>query len=118
MARRNGRKGSYLVTDDYFGFTMYDSEIKRDYWGAYAKNPLKRNLQEIASPLNDPEPISVFRGPNYEKLPNGRTCIGENAPLFVGLTNVAANQNNAAFQALNLKPGLGSMSVGCSFTVY
>lgn len=115
MARRAGRKGDYLGTDDYTGFTTYMSELKQDYWGSYAKHPLNRNLQEIASPLNDPEPVSIFRGQNYE---TSRNCIGENAPRFVGNTAVATATNNAAFQGLNLKPAIPTMSVGCNFVVY
>lgn len=115
MARRAGRKGDWLATDDYTGVTRYASQLQYDYWGALTKNPLLRNLQEIASPLNDPKPVPYYRGPNYEA---SRDCIGEVAPLTVGLTTVATNQNNAAFQALNLKPSIGSMSVGCNFTVY
>lgn len=115
MARRAGRKGDYLMVDDYFGMTCFASELRKDYWGSYAKHPLNRNLQEIASPLNDPEPVIIFRGPNYE---TSRNCIGENAPRFVGNTTVATSQNNAAFQGLNLKPAIPTMSVGCNFVVY
>lgn len=115
MARRNGRPGAYLMTDDYTGFTVYDSELRRDYWGQLTKKPLLRNLQEIATPLNDPEPLTDYRGPNYEV---SRNCIGETAPLYVGNTNIPTNQNNAAFQALTLKPGLGAMSIGCTFQVF
>lgn len=114
MARRNGRKGDYLATDDYTGMTRYASELHRDYWGQYAVYPLKRNLQEIASPLDDPAPVPFYRGPSYEQsIP----CDYELAPQFVGLTNVPTNPNNAAFQALNLDPGVDSMAVGCTFIV-
>lgn len=115
MARRNGRPGDYLGTDDYTGNTVYFSQLRRDYWGQLAVKPLLRNLQEIAQPLNDPEPLNDYRGPNYEI---SRNCIGETAPLFVGNTTIPTNQNNAAFQALTLKPGLGAMSIGCNFQVY
>lgn len=115
MARRNGRKGDHLATDDYTGMTQYASKLKRDFWGSYAVHPLKRNLQEIATPLNDPRPVSLYRGPNYETVAN---CLAETAPLFVGLTNVPTNQNNAAIQALDLLPGIGEMEVGCTFIVY
>lgn len=115
MARRSGRKGDYLATDDYTGFTVFASKLQRDFWGSMAVNPLQRNLQEISSPLNDPQPVPMFRGPTYETYPT--ICLGAVAPLYVGTTNVLTNQNNAAFQALNLHPGLGSMEVGCSFFV-
>lgn len=115
MARRQGRKGDYLATDDYYGTTHYRSELTYDYWGALVKQPLLRNLQEISSPLNDPEPVPDYRGPDYETY---RNCIGETAPEFVGLTNVKTNPNNAAFQTLNLNPSLGSMSIGCTFRVF
>lgn len=115
MARRNGRKNAWLVTDDYSGFTEYNSAVKKDYWGALAKNPLLRNLQEIATPLNDPEPVPFYRGPSYEFTPN---CIAELAPFYVGNTTVPTNPNNAAFQALDLSPGIGEMAVGCDFVVY
>jgi len=114
MARRNGRPGQWLATDDYTGFTVYANKLRRDYWGAMAVKPLERNLQEIASPLNDPEPVAFYRGPNYEA---SSPCIAEIAPLFVGNTNIPTNPNNMAFQVLNLSPGIGDMAVGCTFEV-
>lgn len=119
MARRNGRKGAWLATDDYTGFTHYASELSRDYWGAYAKKPLLRNLQEIASPFNDPAPVSVYRGPNYEAWPY--SSYGFVVPLDVGNTNVLVNRNCAAIQVLGDNPttatGIGAMQIGVSFTV-
>lgn len=115
MARRAGRKGDYLASDDYSGVTRFASEMQFDYWGSFTKKPLLRNLQEIASPLNDPRPVSIFRGADYESIPN--ECIGVVAPTYVGLTTVPTNRNNAAFQSLNLHPGLGDMEIGCSFYV-
>lgn len=114
MARRYGKRGDWLATDDYTGFTTYASRLKRDYWGAYAEKPLLRNLQEIATPLNDPEPVLLYRGPNYETtLP----CIAEVAPFYVGNTTVPTNPYNAAFQALDLSPAIPDMEVGCTFIV-
>lgn len=115
MARRRGRMNQYLMSSDYTGFTHYASELHKDYWGAYAERPLKRNLQEIATPLNDPRPVPVYRGPDYEYTP---ACIGETAPFYVGLTNVPTNPNNMAIQSLNLFPGIGQMEIGCTFEVY
>lgn len=114
MARRNGRQGAWLATDDYTGFTKYASQLKRDFWGAYAEKPLLRNLQEIATPLRDPEPVSLYRGPDYESTP---VCVSETSPLFIGNTTIPTNQNNAAAQALNLSPSIGQMIVGCTFIV-
>lgn len=114
MARRGGRKGAWLAADDYTGFTHYASELKRDYWGAYAVKPLLRNLQEIAVPLNDPEPVDPYRGPNYEVTP---VCVAELAPTYVGNTTVRTNPNNAAFQAFNLSPAIPQMEIGCTFIV-
>lgn len=116
MARRRGRKGDYLLTDDYYGQTCYASQLKRDAWGAYAKKPLQRNLQELASPLDDPGPVPVYRGPSYETYTTN--CIGGIAPTYIGLTSVPTNPNNAAFQALSLKPGIGKAEIGCTFIVY
>lgn len=115
MAPRYGRKGDHLATDDYTGFTTYASKLRKDFWGSYALNPLKRNLQEIASPLNDPRPVSLYRGPNYEITPD---CVGDTAPLYVGNTTVPTNPNNMAFQVLNLDPAIPDMSVGCTFEVH
>lgn len=115
MARRAGRKGNYLATDDYTGFTCYASELRLDYWGSRTKKPLLRNLQEVASPLEDPTPLPWYRGPSYEA---SRDCLGSVAPFTIGNTTIPTNPNNAAFQALNLKPGLGSMEIGCNFIVY
>lgn len=115
MARRGGRPGSYLMTDDYFGFTRFASKLKRDFWGNYAERPLKRNLQEIASPLNDPLPVNPFRAASYEITP---VCVGELAPFNVGSTNTPTNPNNMAFQVLNLDPGIGDAEIGCTFRVH
>lgn len=95
MARRNGRKGDYLATDDYTGFTTYGSRLHMDYWGALAVKPLLRNLQEIATPLNDPQPVIDYRGPNYEASPATPTV----APAFIGNTTVHTSHDNAAFQS-------------------
>lgn len=96
MARRRGRPGSYLMTDDDSGFTCYASELHRDYWGNYTKKPLLRNLQEIASPLNDPVPVPIYRGPNYEVVNAAITTV---APTNVGLTNKPTSHDNPAFQS-------------------
>jgi len=114
MARRNGKKGAYLMTDDYSGVTRYDYELKRDYWGQFTKYPLERNLQEIATPLNDPEPVSNYRGPQYEY---SNSCDLALAPQFVGNTNVPTSTANMAMQVLGLQDGIPNMTVGCSFEV-
>lgn len=116
MARRSGRPGAWLASDDYYGTNVYANKLQRDFWGSMAVKPLKRNLQEISSPLNDPEPVAFFRGPSYEQITT--ECVGEVAPLHIGVTNIPTSQNNMAFQALNLKPGIGQMSVDCTFQVY
>ncbi len=114
MARRGQRQGEWLATDDYSGFTHFASQLKKDFWGSYATSPLKRNLQEIASPLDDPRPVPFYRGPNYE-ITNG--CIAEIAPTYVGLTTVPTNSNNMAFQVLDLDLSIPDMTVGCSLVV-
>src|SRR6185503_11508602 len=98
MARRRGRPGSWLGTDDTTGFVKYGEELLLDFWGNRTAVPLKRNLQEIAQPLSDPGPVPFYRGPNYETNP---TCFAEIAPQYVGLTNVPTNPNNMAFQVLD-----------------
>lgn len=115
MARRNGKPNDYLFTDYYYGTTVYASQVKRDFWGSFSTRPLKRNLQEIAQGLNDPRPVPIFSGPDYEYSPN---CVGETAPFYVGLTNVPTNPNNMAIQSEDLLPSLGEMAVGCTFVVY
>lgn len=102
------------MTDDYTGFTHYASELRRDFWGAYAKKPLQRNLQEIASPLRDPEPVAEYRGPNYETSPE---CLGEVAPFFVGNTSIRTNSGNMAAQVLGLDPAIPDMEIGCTFII-
>lgn len=114
MARRRGKPGDWLATDEYYGFTRYGTQLKRDYWGAYVQSPLKRNLQEIATPLDDPAPVPFVVGPSYEFT---TPCIGEVAPTYVGLTNVPTNPNNMAFQVLNLDPAIPDMEIGCTFIV-
>lgn len=115
MARRSQRRGDHLATDDYTGFTVFASKLRRDFWGSLAVNPLKRNLQEISSPLNDPAPVNIYRAPNYEITP---ACVAETAPIYIGNTTVPTRQNNAAFAALNLSPAIPDMIIGCSFQVY
>lgn len=112
--RRSGKRGDHLATDDYTGMTRYASQLHRDYWGMYAVHPLERNLQEIAYPLEDPAPVSLYRGPSYEiSIP----CDYEVAPQYVGNTMIPTNPNNAAFQVLNLNPAIPDMTVGCTFIV-
>ena len=92
MARRHGRKGQWLVSDDYTGQTHYSSEMQTDYWGNIVKRPLKRNLQEIASPLTDPEPIPFYRGPTYETVDVGTFKL---SPLYVGNTLIKTKSSYA-----------------------
>ncbi len=120
MARRHGRKGDYLAADDWTGFTVYGSELRKDFWGMYSKHPLKRNLQEIASPLNDPRPVPVFRGQIYEQWPF--STFGFIVPLDVGVSNVPTNRMSAAIQALaenqSSASGIGGMQIGSTFQVF
>lgn len=122
MARRSGRKGAWLATDDYTGFTVYADKLKRDFWGALAVRPLQRNLQEIASPLNDPQPVPYYRGPDYEQ--GSMTMLY--VPSTVGNTSVATSVQNAAIQTPGLYPnvanghiisGIGNARIGSTFIV-
>lgn len=115
MARRRGKPGSYLMADDYSGFTVYRDQLQEDYWGSYSKKVLKRNLQEISSPLGDPFPVSVFRGSFYEAT---TACQFEVSPLFIGKTNKPFPQNSAYAQTVNLDPGIGQATVGCTLIVH
>lgn len=114
MARRHGKKGDWLGTDEITGRTVWGSQLKRGYYGELAVKPFVRNLQEIASPLDDPAPVPVYSGPQYEITP---VCVSETAPIYVGNTTVRTNVNNAAAQALNLSPSIGTMKIGCSFVI-
>ena len=115
MARRNGKKGDHLVTSDYSGCTEYASRIVKDYWGNYGTRQeiLKRNLQEIAQPLNDPRPVTIYRGPQYEQT---TACTFELQPLYIGRTNKPF-PNTQLTSLLGLNPGIGKASVGCTFRV-
>ena len=122
MARRNGRRGDHLATDDYTGKTVYASELSKDFWGSYAVKPLKRNLQEISSPLLDPTPVSLYRGPNYE-VPSSTFL---KVPSTIGNTSVLTNTLNAAIQTPGLYPnvnnghivaGIGTARIGSTFIV-
>lgn len=113
MARRNGRKGDYLASDDYYGTTVYASTLRRDYWGNMVQKPMLRNLQELASPLNDPYPVSFYRGPVYEQT---TPCQFEVAPKYVGTTNIPTPPSFAA-QVMGWNPTIPNMSVGCTFIV-
>lgn len=113
--RRGGRKNDWLFTDELTGFTQFGSKIKTGYYGERAVKPYKRNLQEIATPLTDPAPVPMYSGPSYEIT---SPCSAEVAPLYVGNTTVRTNPNNPAFQILNLDPGIGSATVGCTLVVH
>ena len=97
MARRNGRPGAWLMTDDDTGFTRFNSQLKRDYWGNYTEHPLQRNLQEIATALTDPYPVFPVRGPQYETVANVATLVS--APTFVGVTSIRTDLTAPAIQA-------------------
>lgn len=113
MARRNGRPGTWLMSDDYTGFTVYADRIQKDYWNNYVVDPLKRNLQEISSPLSDPYPVSMYRGPQYEQT---NACDFEVQPIYIGKTNIPF-PNTQLTQLLDLNPSIPNMSVGCTFIV-
>lgn len=114
MATRHGRKGDYLLTDDYRGYTIFGSQARRDYWGNLTLKPLIRNLQEIASPLNDPEPVIDYRGPEYEQAD---PCEFESVPQYVGLTLVPTNLTGPYFQVFNGNPAIPDMIIDCTFVV-
>lgn len=114
MARRQGKPGDYLLTDDYYGYTVYASRAQKDYWGNLTTRPLIRNLQEIATPLNDPYPVKIYRGPEYEQT---TACEFEVTPQYIGTTNIPFPQTSAYGQAYNLNPGIGAATVGCTFVV-
>lgn len=121
MARRSGRRGDFLGTDDTTGFTEYGSKLRLDYWGNRTAHPLKRNLQELASPLADPFPLPFYRGPSYEDTPAG---IGTVLTSFVGNTTVPTNPNNMAAQVLWTTNGvpvvdlaIPDMAIGTTFNV-
>lgn len=114
MARRRGRPGEYLMADDYTGVNTYASRLSQDFWGSYARKPLARNVQEIASPLGDPFPVKVYRGPDYEAT---TTCQFELSPIYIGKTTRPFPQNSAYAQAVNLSPGIGDMEIECTFII-
>lgn len=115
MARRNQRKNDYLVTSDYSNTTIYASEAVIDFWGDVGKasEVLKRNLQEIATPLNDPYPVKLYRGPSYEKT---NACDFETQPLYVGKTTKPF-PNNQVTSLFGLNLAIPDMAVGCTFVV-
>lgn len=115
MARRNGRPGDYLMTSDYDGVTHYASELQTDYWGnkGTKQQILARNLQEVATPLNDPYPVPYFIGPQYEQT---TACQFESTPVFIGKTTRPFLNNSAYAQAF-LNQGIGEMSISCTFIV-
>lgn len=114
MARRRGRPGDYLMTSDYSGVTCYRSRLKKDYWGDWGEFNLKRNLQEISTPLNDPYPVQIFRGASYEFTDE---CTFETQPQFIGNTSVPFPTNAALNSVVNFYPGIGEATVGCTLIV-
>lgn len=118
MARRNGRPGDYLFSDDYSGNTVFASKVRSDFWQDYtAGKVLKRNLQEIATPLNDPYPVPIFNGSQFEQT---TACQFEIIPLFIGNTNIPFPTGSAYVQAFftDLDPAIPDMSVGCTLVVH
>jgi hypothetical protein len=113
MARRRGRPNNYLMVDDNTGFTTYADRLQQDYWGNWSKYGLKRNLQEISSPLGDPYPVPVFRGSQYEAT---TACQFELQPRFVGKTTKPFPTSQYG-QLVDLDPAIPDMAVGCTFLV-
>ncbi len=113
MARRGGRLGEWLATDDTFGITEYASRLRRDYWGNYTKKPLLRNPQEYIQPIADPVPVGFYRAPDYEATTAQQFV---SMPSRVGLTNVQTSYLSAAAQALFLD-GIGRWILEDDFTV-
>ncbi len=113
MARRRGRPNNYLMVDDNSGFTTYADRLQQDYWGNYSKYGLKRNLQEISSPLGDPYPVPVFRGSQYEQT---TACQFETQPAYIGKTTKSFPTSQYG-QLVNLNPAIPDMTVGCTFIV-
>lgn len=87
--------------------------MRLDYWGNFVVKPLLRNLQEIATPLGDPYLVQIYSGPSYETVD---PCDFEVAPATIGLTNIPT-PNYPAIQIMGWNPGIGQMSVGCTFVV-
>lgn len=114
MARRRGKPGSYLMSDDYSGFTEYAYKLKEDYWGNYSRYGVERNLQEISQPLGDPYPVPTFRGGQYE---NTSGIAFNNLPVFIGKTSIPFPTDSAYAQAFDLSPGIGAMVIGSTFVV-
>lgn len=116
MARRNQRKGDHLATSDYSGCTTYASRLVRDYWGQYGEynEIVLRNLQEIAVPLEDPYPVKIYNGPQYEQI---SSCQFEIQPQFIGKTTIPFPVTQVT-NILNLNPAIPDMSIGCSFIIY
>lgn len=115
MARRNQRRGDHLVTSDYSGCTTYASRVVQDYWGDWGepREILKRNLQEIATPLCDPYPVFLYIGPMYE---TADPCGFEMQPAYIGKTTIPFPITQYT-QLFKLHPGIGSMEIGCTFVV-
>jgi hypothetical protein len=118
---RDGKGGRAIILLPMIILVLlpFASNLSRDYWGSYARKPLHRNLQEISSPLLDPTPVSLYRGPNYESWPYA--SFGFVIPVDVGNTSRLTNRNNAAIQVLGTNPsaasGIGAMQIGNDFTV-
>ena len=87
--------------------------MRKDYWGNYVKKELKRNLQEIASPLNDPEPVPFYRSPSYEATAPIDFSTG---PLYVGKTTIPT-PHSLASDVFGWNAGIGDMVVGSTFWV-
>lgn len=113
--RRRGRPGDYLITDDWTGCTTYHSKVRKDYWGNLSEIVLKRNLQEISQPLNDPYPVKEYRGPQYEQT---NACDFELFPNYIGNTLIPFNKaNNPLSTVLDFDPAIPNMEIGCTLIV-
>lgn len=87
----------------------------QDFWGDYGTSSeiLLRNLQEIAKPLGDPYPVSLYRGAQYEYTD---ACMFELQPQYIGKTT-RPFPNTQITSIFNLNPGIGQMQIGCTFFV-
>ena len=113
------KKGDYLMVDDFSGFIRYRSQLRQDEYGFWTQNPDIVNMQKYIRAFGDPYPISPVRS-------DADTTTSNYPTLFVGLTNVPVDRNNAGFQVLSQSVGQNNgqsdevldQEIGYSLTVY
>lgn len=113
MRRRRGwKKGDWLVKDEESGFTVYASQVKRDYYGVLKLKTQADNAhpQMFIQAKDDPYPVSPISEPlrDYDST---ESVVG----FYVDSTLIPTPDG----PGLHLfRPGIGKAKLEYDFFVY